>query len=209
MQKERESRRDNYKVSKKPFRSSIPKQTKLAERVSNEVTMTAVENEEYRRLRDARFKVMFKPKNTTTYDPTVEQVGMVNNSFATFNRPTERKAGKKRQQDKAVRMPLNELMDNLFACFKEFRYWSSKALMQRLRQPETYIKANLDSIAVLIRAGTFNNNYKLKDEYEQRLNVDPNGIKDEKAEEGDTDMDIKDEDDDEGEDDFDDDRMDE
>jgi transcription initiation factor TFIIF subunit beta len=65
-------------------------------------------------------------------------------------------------------MPQNELLDRIFECFKEFTYWSMKALRQRLQQPEVYLRETLDKIAILHKSGSFASHYSLKPE--NRLN---------------------------------------
>lgn len=61
-------------------------------------------------------------------------------------------------------MPLNELRDAIFACFREFTYWSMKALRNRLQQPEAYLRETLDGMALLARSGRFNGHWFLKPE---------------------------------------------
>ena len=50
-------------------------------------------------------------------------------------------------------MPQNELMDMIFDCFKDYKYWTLASLKQRLRQPEAFLKETLDKIASLTRSG--------------------------------------------------------
>ena len=204
MQKERDQKSDQFRVAKKPYRSSIPKQTALAGYLQHEVTITAVENEEYRRLTDARFAQKFQPKHTTTFTTGIDtrmHPGLGGNAqFSTFVASTKQK--KKKQQEKAVRISQEELLDALHNCFREFRYWSLRALKQRLKQPEAYIKTVVEMIATLVRSGPFAMNYKLKPEYESSVNVDTKAAKEEAAEERESDDDIKDEDGDDLEDEF-------
>ena len=185
-------------------------QTALAGYLQHEVTVTAVENDEYRRLTDARFMEMFQPKRTTTYTTGIDHnlhPGLAKNPFGKFVAANKTKSGKKKQQEKAVRISQEELLDALHSCFKQFRYWSLKALKQRLHQPEAYIKNTVEKIATLIRAGPFAMNYKLNPEYETSLNVDQNQVKEEAAEEGESDEDVKEDEGDDGEDDFEDVKM--
>ena len=61
-------------------------------------------------------------------------------------------------------MALNELLDALTNCFKEFRYWRLKDLRARLQQPEQYIKTNLVTIgAHLIQSGPRVGTYALNE----------------------------------------------
>ena len=59
-------------------------------------------------------------------------------------------------------MPQDQLLDALFTCFKEFKYWPLSALKSRLNQPESYLKETLEKIAILIKGGPFNLTYQLR-----------------------------------------------
>jgi transcription initiation factor TFIIF subunit beta len=59
-------------------------------------------------------------------------------------------------------------MDEMFQCFREFQYWSVKALRQRLVQPEAYLRQVLDKIAVLNKSGPFANHYSLAVGFQDR-----------------------------------------
>ncbi|GAB7356218.1 hypothetical protein MBLNU459_g6796t1 [Dothideomycetes sp. NU459] len=212
IKRDRDFSNHDYKVNKKKYTSSIPKQTALAAKIENEVTVTAVENDEYRRLTDARFTQMFQPKRTTTFatgvDSQMHPSMVTNNNFSAFVSASKPKTNKKKQQEKAVRISQEDLLDALHDCFREFRYWSLRALKQKLHQPEAYIKTVVEKIATLIRSGPFAMQYKLNPEYESSLNVDTSRVKEEAAAEGESDDDMKD-DDDGDEDDFEDVKMDE
>ena len=71
--------------------------------------------------------------------------------------------------NKTTRMAENELFDQINRCFSEYNYWPMKALRNRLRQPEAYLRETLDKVAVLIRTGAFANNYALKPEFRELL----------------------------------------
>jgi TFIIF, beta subunit HTH domain len=45
------------------------------------------------------------------------------------------------QNNKATRIPKNELLDLLFKCFQEYAYWSLKGLREYVKQPEVYPSA--------------------------------------------------------------------
>lgn len=61
-------------------------------------------------------------------------------------------------------MPQNELLDLIYACFREFRYWPFKSLKEKLRQPESYLKQTLEIVAHLVKSGDFANTWELKPE---------------------------------------------
>lgn len=199
MPKKQDTKPDPNRVNKqKGYRSSIPKQTALAAYFQNEVSLTAVENAEYNNFTKNRFKQMFQPKHQTAF---VNDINVNNQhaikSFSNFVTAKEAAPKKKKQQEKAVRISQDVLLDQLQKCFKEYRYWSLRALRQRLHQPEQYIKQTLEKIATLQRSGQFAMNYKLNPEYEQINNDQGENIKEEVAKEEESDDDVKDEPDDE------------
>lgn len=206
-QRDRDTRFDNNKVSKRPYRSSIPKQTALAGFLQHEVTMTAVENEEYHRLTAKRFAALSQPKHTTTFAAGVDHrmhPGLAAaQKFSTFVSKPSQKGKKKPQMDKAVRVSQDELLDMLTECFKEYRYWSLRALKQRLKQPEVFIKGVVEKIATLIRSGPFTGQWRLKPEYEATVQGTGTDVKEEAAEE----MEVEEDDDDDEGDDFEDVKM--
>ncbi|KAL2352334.1 transcription initiation factor IIF, beta subunit family protein [Cryomyces antarcticus] len=198
-------RPNQYRVNKRRYGSSIPKQTALVGYAKHELTSTAVENEEYHRLMEERTAAMFKPKHTTTYTTEIQQAlhpGIAaGSSFESFVRKTNtsRKLGRA-QEDKAIRMPQNELLDRLQAMFKRYRYWSMKAMRQELHQPEAYIKSTMEKIGTLVRSGPFAMQWMLNAEYQESTYAGLD-VKEEAAEEQeDSDVDPKDEVDDDDED---------
>ncbi len=70
----------------------------------------------------------------------------------------------KKTDTKTARMPENDLLDLIFACFQRFRYWSLRSLRAEIPQPEAYLRATLEKVADLHRSGTFANNWELKHE---------------------------------------------
>lgn len=180
-------------------------QVSLAGCVANEVTVTAVENDEYKNLSKARFDKLSEPKHKVTFFKDVHELmrESMNASaqFTNFTTGAQRnKPIKKKQTEKAVRISQEDLLDALNQCFKEYRYWSLRALKQRLHQPEAYIKSVVEKIATLIRSGTFSMQYRLNPEYERSLNIDDARVKEEAAHEDEADDDEDDDLDDEGDD---------
>lgn len=145
---------------------------------------------------------MFNPKRTTRFESGPEanlhSTTQANQAFSSFIKATQAKKPVKKQQEKAVRVSQEELFDLLTDCFKQYRYWSLKALKQRLHQPEAFIKSTVEKIATLMRSGKFAMNYKLNPEYERTLNIDSNNVKEEVADEADEDDDDDDDEDEEG-----------
>lgn len=68
------------------------------------------------------------------------------------------------QENKTTRMPQNELLDLIYECFREYKYWPFKALKARLQQPESYLKQTLEMVAHLVKSGDFAMTWELKPE---------------------------------------------
>ena len=69
------------------------------------------------------------------------------------------------QDNKAARIPQNELLDMIQDCFKEYRYWGLKTLRDKLRQPESYLRQTLELVAQQVRQGPQANTWQLKKEF--------------------------------------------
>lgn len=76
-------------------------------------------------------------------------------------------ANKNKNEGRAIRMPKKDLLDLLFQLFDDYEYWSIRGLRERTRQPESYLKESLDSIANLIKKGPYTSKYTLKPEYKK------------------------------------------
>ena len=88
--------------------------------------------------------------------------------FNHANRKSPQQATKpvkgKAQENKTTRMPQNELLDLVYQCFREYKYWPFKTLKARLRQPEAYLKQTLEMVAHLVKSGDFAMTWELKPE---------------------------------------------
>lgn len=58
-------------------------------------------------------------------------------------------------------MPRNQLLDALFALYREREQWPIKLLREKTQQPEAYLKEVLSEIATLHRSGEFNGTWEL------------------------------------------------
>ena len=67
----------------------------------------------------------------------------------------------KGQNERMTRMPRNQLLDALFALFREREQWPIKLLREKTQQPEMYLKEVLSEIATLHRSGEFNGSWEL------------------------------------------------
>ncbi|KAL1993262.1 hypothetical protein VTN49DRAFT_3211 [Thermomyces lanuginosus] len=179
----REARKQSYKKKWEPYmRKTIPKQTALVGKVADEFNCIPVENEEYHRISEARALEALKQKRETKFVPKIsnkilQPKTVVPGDKGAFVQPT--KPPKPRPQDnKTTRMPQNELLDLIYQCFREYRYWPFKALKARLRQPEAYLKQTLEMVAHLVKSGDFAMTWELRPEaressYAQALNMQP------------------------------------
>lgn len=198
------------------FRRAVPKQTALRYLITSEFNCMATENAETAELMRERVQAAehVRPRvEFLTMDPRQSE-GMSQNTggasafgnfvvsrrqdeaamqlFANSSLMKASASNKARpQENKAARMPRNELLDRLFACFKEYTFWSMKALRERLHQPESYLKDTLEDIAELIRSGQQTGNWRLKPEAMQDNFKDDGG-----GEESNPDEDLLDSDDD-------------
>lgn len=83
---------------------------------------------------------------------------------ANFLQQATRPVKGKAQENKTTRMPQNELLDLVYQCFREYKYWPFKTLKARLRQPEAYLKQTLEMVAHLVKSGDFAMTWELKPE---------------------------------------------
>lgn len=93
--------------------------------------------------------------------------------FSNFIKNTKRNS----QDQKASRLPRNELLDILFKCFDDYDYYSMKTLKEITKQPETYLKEVLESIAVLLKKGPYIMKWTLKTEFKNKNHMAINEIK--------------------------------
>jgi len=63
--------------------------------------------------------------------------------------------------ERMARMPRNQLLDPLFALFRERGQWPIKLLREKTQQPEVYLKEVLSEIVTLHRSGEFNGTWEL------------------------------------------------
>ncbi|KAI1197556.1 transcription initiation factor IIF, beta subunit-domain-containing protein [Nemania serpens] len=160
------------------YRKAIPKKTTLAGKFSREINCLPVWTDETKHILKTMADDAMKPKVSTSivksFDPSgVIQAGahVANDKFSNLVRTApEQKKNKKQKEEKAARLPQSELRDRIFQCYDQYAYWSLKAFKQALRQPEAWLRENLEELAVLHKSGRFANYWELKAEY-KRLNM--------------------------------------
>ncbi|KOS21063.1 Transcription initiation factor IIF subunit beta [Escovopsis weberi] len=176
------------------YRKAIPKKSKIFGKVRYDIRVephNLQEEEELlaKRIFDAensktKLQIISRNKASAIINPG--SVGAVNwgGSFIK-NAPPALKA-KKGEVLKAARIPKNQLLDLIFDCFRQYQYWSMKALRQRTQQPDSYLRQVLEEVAVLNKSGPFANHYCLSAAYRDKGG---NDAKEEAAEAADDDDD--------------------
>ncbi|KAJ9137884.1 Transcription initiation factor TFIIF subunit beta [Pleurostoma richardsiae] len=156
------------------FRKVIPKKTAISGRIAHEIGVNPIDNEETQYIFNLRAYELSKPKRKVgimtreELSKTVINNGMSINTTVTANlvRGAAKTEKAKRMDQKTARMPENELFDKIFQCFREYKYWSLKALRARIPQPELYLRETVEKVANLHKSGTFANHWSLKPEHQ-------------------------------------------
>ncbi|RTE77380.1 hypothetical protein BHE90_008141 [Fusarium euwallaceae] len=162
------------------YRKAVPKRTKIFGKIHYDVRVEPrdVREEERllaQRLQDAeqsksKMKIISRNKASAIINPGATGSagwagGFIKNT-APINKP------KKGEVFKAARIPENQLLDLIFECFRQYQYWSMKALRQKLQQPDQYLRQVLEKVAVLNKSGRFANHYCLSDAYRDKGGVE-------------------------------------
>ncbi|KAI5957467.1 hypothetical protein KGF57_003161 [Candida theae] len=154
-----------------PFVKTIPKKTSLLGKVVHDCSIVPSKRDKSYaaliRSRDANIQGPPRPKVTLLNEiPGVIQSNagpsIKGNNTSVFLKSTQ---PKNKADGRAIRMPKQDLLDLLFRLFEEYEYWSIKGLKERTKQPESYLKESLDSIAILIKKGPYTSKWVLKPEY--------------------------------------------
>ncbi|KAG5518237.1 hypothetical protein PMAC_003033 [Pneumocystis sp. 'macacae'] len=163
----------------KPSRKHIA----LVGTIAHECNISPIINEQYRKVMQARSKAASQPKrkiqmlnNHNSLTGNLMTLGTPETNagrFSSFIKNTK----KSTSDQKASRLPRNELLDILFKCFDDYDYYSMKTLKEITKQPETYLKEVLESIAVLLKKGPYIMKWTLKTEYKNRNNLSVNETK--------------------------------
>lgn len=186
-----------------PFVKTIPKKTNLVGKIVHDCQIIPSKNDgKYNEIMMSKRQNIqqAKPRPKVTLLEEIPGVIQSNagpsikgNNTSVFLKSTH---NKNKNDGRAIRMPKKDLLDLLFRLFEEYEYWSMKGLKERTRQPESYLKESLESIANLIKKGPYTSKYNLKPEYRRlrdaeraaRLGIE---LDDDKDEEKDDDDDIE------------------
>ncbi|TQV95831.1 hypothetical protein V2A60_001000 [Cordyceps javanica] len=177
------------------YRKAIPKKTKVFGKIHYDVRVEPRNTgEEARYLgqqlyqaENSRAKLQIISRNTASsiINPgTAGAVGWAGNFIK--NTPSLVKP-KKGEILKAARIPKNQLLDLIFDCFRQYQYWSMKALRQRTQQPDSYLRQVLDEVAVLNKSGPFANHYCLSEAYRDKAGSESREAAAETVDDGDDD----------------------
>ncbi|KAM3532032.1 hypothetical protein NHJ13051_000408 [Beauveria bassiana] len=158
------------------YRKAIPKKTKIFGKIHYDVRVeprNTGEEERYLgqqlfQAENSKAKLQIISRNTASsiINPgTAGAVGWAGNFIK--NTPSLVKP-KKGENFKAARIPKNQLLDLIFDCFRQYQYWSMKALRQRTQQPDSYLRQVLEEVAVLNKSGPFANHYCLSEAYRDK-----------------------------------------
>lgn len=154
-----------------PYVKTIPKKTALLGKICHDCQIIPAKSDsKYGQILSNRQNISqgpARPKVTfLTEIPGVLQANagpsLRGNNTSVFLKSN---TNKKNIDGRAIRMPKKDLLDLLFRLFEEYEYWSMKGLKERTRQPESYLKESLESIANLIKKGPYTSKYNLKAEY--------------------------------------------
>lgn len=186
-----------------PYVKTIPKKTALVGKICHDCQIVPAKSDsKYSQMSVKRQSIQpAKPRPKVTLLDEIPGVVQSNagpsikgNNTSVFlkSNPAKAKSG----EGRAIRMPKKDLLDLLFRLFEEYEYWSMKGLKERTRQPESYLKESLDSIANLIKKGPYTSKYNLKPEYRRlrdaeraaRLGLVVNDDQEEKEEDVDVEM---------------------
>jgi len=171
-----EKPRYNRKSRYQPYyRKAIPKKTKIYGRVLYDMRCEPRDKDEETRLlanslleadSKAGVKVISRNKASAITNPGAAGSGSWSSNFIK-NAPPVTKP-KKGETVKAARIPKNQLLDMIFECFREYQYWSMKALRQRTHQPDAWLRQVVEEVCVLQKTGTFANHYTLSEAYRDK-----------------------------------------
>ena len=156
-----------------PYVKTIPKQTALVGTACHEcLVMPSLNDKNYSKVVNQR-KAMEHATDRAKVTFLQEIPGVTTASFSSNLRGSsmfmraQKKDAAKSAEGKATRISQNELLDLLFRLFEEYDYWSMKGLRERTKQPESYLKEVLDTMAVLNKKGPYAMKYSLKPEFKQ------------------------------------------
>lgn len=166
----------------------IPKHTTLVARSTLDINCVPVDNAELAHFRVRESKKTQQASNKLVLENNLHEFTRLIGGTTPAGNPTfdiqAARAKPKSQDNKFARIPQNQLLDMLLKLFQEYKYWPIKALKDRTRQPEAYLRETLSKIATLVRTGQFANTWMLNKDAEESnylANLDETDVKEEMA----------------------------
>lgn len=86
---------------------------------------------------------------------------------------------KKAEVIRKERLPRPQLIDLLFNCFRDYEYWTFRALQEHTQQPQQYLREILVEVANIVRRGPYIGKYTLKPEFKDSTRVAAENANDE------------------------------
>lgn len=188
---ERQNRRGRW--SKRgfiPYARTIPKRTEIVGQIVHEcqvVPMRLAANDKLRLLTQKRhLKSLVKKSQIRVIDN--KEVGRMHGKATpniqtgatmALSRTEQQKKQTQKEEGRNARLDKKDLMRRLFECFRQYEYWSIKNLRAKLKQPELWLRENLEEVAVLEKGGTFSQKWRLKPEYRATIQAQHSGFADE------------------------------
>ncbi|KAH7270220.1 transcription initiation factor IIF, beta subunit-domain-containing protein [Fusarium redolens] len=158
------------------YRKAVPKKTKIFGKIHYDVRVEPHGKDEEERVlqqkildaeaNKSKVRIISRHAASAVVNPGTTRAAEFGDSFIKNIAGTAKP--KKGEVFKAARIPENQLLDLIFECFRQYQYWSVKALRQKLQQPEQYLRQVLEKIAVLNKSGRFANQYCLSDAYRDK-----------------------------------------
>ncbi|KAJ3113019.1 hypothetical protein HDU96_003895 [Phlyctochytrium bullatum] len=143
----------------------------LAGKVVHEAAMRPFTDERYREIMKKRREEALKTRKNITvmHHKDGKKVMHVGNANAPSRGTAQGEfllTQKKTSADKRERIPKEELIGQIFEAFQASQYYSFKELLDRLKQPQQYLKEVIGEVCVLVKKGEEHGKYQLKPEYQ-------------------------------------------
>lgn len=172
-----------------PFARTIPKKTEMIGKIVHEcqvVPLRLAVNDKLR-LQAQRRHLKSLVKKSTIKVIDNKEVGKMHGKSTPniqtgatmiMSKVEQMKKQGQREEGRHARMDKRELMAKIFDCFKQFEYWSIKNLKAKLKQPEQWLRENLEEVAAMEKGGTFTQKWRLKEEYRRTIKAQNKGYDD-------------------------------
>lgn len=170
-----------------PFARTIPKKTEIVGKIVHEcqvVPLRLAANDKLR-LQAQRRHLKSLVKKTSIKIIDNKEVGKMHGKSTpniqtgatmVMSKVEQMKKLGQREEGRHARMDKRDLMAKIFDCFRRFEYWSIKNLKAKLKQPEQWLRENLEEVAAMEKGGTFTQKWRLKEEYRRTIQAQNKGF---------------------------------